>query len=521
MDVNKIQGIIKKHLATLVLIFMGIQPLLDVLSYFLVQMGNNSITTALRFLLLAVVAASGFLLSEKKKLYFVFYGIAVGFWVLHVLNCFRVGYTAVFADTANYLRIISLPVYTLSFITFFLAGKGICRALVLGFAVNFGLVIFFTALPWLLGTPRYTYETLGVGVMGWFAVASAQSAIVALLCPITILFAYKTNKYPVYLLALCMAVWLMFYTGTKLTYYSVLLICAGFIFLFVVNLKKKSAVYVLPLFAAIALVLIFKGSSPMERREDMSDYAKSNYNQAISESLKASGTDAADINSLQANTNKKMPSYERLAILRRNLMGIYTDKDVYGKVYKDINDRFGVYNVMAAYNYTIDPQILSDSRLRKSYYAKMVWNEKDFITKLMGIEYSDMVHKESIYDLENDFPAIFYFCGYLGFGLYMLFFLFFALLILRGLWRYRQKFFSLEIGAVGITLLLALGAAQISGNVLRKPNVTAYCAVVMAYIFHLMVTKLPESGKEKIGFREMLSHCKKRMSKMLPEKRSG
>ena len=40
-----------------------IQPLLDVLSYFLGEMGSNSLSTALRFLLLMAVALLGFLVS--------------------------------------------------------------------------------------------------------------------------------------------------------------------------------------------------------------------------------------------------------------------------------------------------------------------------------------------------------------------------------------------------------------------------------------------------------------------------
>lgn len=491
MSISKIKNIIEKHLSLLVLLFMGIQPILDVFSYFLGEQGDNAISTALRFLLLAVVSACGFLLTHKKKQYLLFYGIAAVFWVLHVLNCLRVGYTSMFSDTSNYLRIISLPMYTLSFITFFNVGKNIRKSLILGFALNFILVVLFTALPWMLGTPKYTYAGLSVGVMGWFGVANAQSAIVALLCPITILFAYRTEKYFVFLLSLVMTMGLLYLTGTKLTYYSILLICAGLVVLFLINLKTKSAIYILPLVLAISLTVLFKSASPMERREQLSNTARGNYSQMINESLKAN-EDASGEDDLDIPREKTI--YEKLAEQRRSRLAVYADKELYGKVYREINDRFGVYNVMDAYDYTVEPTTLSDSRQRKAYYAKMIWSEKDFLTKLVGIEYSDMLHMDSIYDLENDFPAIFYFCGYLGFAMYMVFFGYFGFLILRGIWRYRWKFLSLEIGTVGMTFILAMGAAQISGNVLRKPNVTIYCAVIMAYIYHLMVNKLPDKS---------------------------
>ena len=44
-----------------------IQPALDVLSYFLGELGNNSFSTALRFLLLMAVALLGFVVSDKKR----------------------------------------------------------------------------------------------------------------------------------------------------------------------------------------------------------------------------------------------------------------------------------------------------------------------------------------------------------------------------------------------------------------------------------------------------------------------
>ncbi len=117
------------------------------------------------------------------------------------------------------------------------------------------------------------------------------------------------------------------------------------------------------------------------------------------------------------------------------LMGVYTDPEVYGPVFENLYERFGVYNVMDAYDYTSEPSILSDSRVRKSMYAKLMWEEKDFVTHLFGFEYSDMIYNSSNYDLENDFPAVFYFCGYIGFTLYMLFLALFVGMIFKAFFQ--------------------------------------------------------------------------------------
>ena len=148
-------------------------------------------------------------------------------------------------------------------------------------------------------------------------------------------------------------------------------------------------------------------------------------------------------------------------------------------------------------------------------YAKLMWEEKDFVTHLFGFEYSDMIYNGSNYDLENDFPAVFYFCGYIGFTLYMLFLALFVGMIFKAFfqdvsaaWREQQgkgrrlpvrslcsfgggvkRFLTMEMGAVGMTFLLAAIAAQISGNVLRRPNVTVYFAIAAAYLCDLTILK--------------------------------
>ena len=179
---------------------------------------------------------------------------------------------------------------------------------------------------------------------------------------------------------------------------------------------------------------------------------------------------------------------------------------------------------MDAYEYTSEPSILSDSRVRKSMYAKLMWEEKDFLTHLFGFEYSDMVYEGTIYDLENDFPAVFYFCGYIGFALYMIFLALFAVMIFKAFgedvaaaWKTQnskgkrsplrkslyafgggvQSFLTMEMGAVGMTFLLAAIAAQISGNVLRRPNVTVYFAIAAAYLTYLTIIERRDQKREK------------------------
>ena len=208
----------------------------------------------------------------------------------------------------------------------------------------------------------------------------------------------------------------------------------------------------------------------------------------------------------------------------------YTPTRVY---MEELNGRFGVYNVMQAYEHTDLPSVLSDSRQLKLNFAKLIWQEKDALTHLLGFEYNDYLLGDSIYDLENDFPGVFYNTGYLGFALYLIFFavFFFAILWaflgdiqqssaqvrlnirlekksaparwLGNFWLGLRSFLTIEMGAVGMSFLLAIIAAQISGSVLRRPNVTIYFAIAAACVFSLTSQK-PGLKLPSLKFRKPL-----------------
>lgn len=514
--IGKAKAWLESRMAFFIVILVGIQPLLDVLSYFLNLRGSTSISTLLRFGLLAVVALLGFFLSDAKRIYLILFGVVGLFWAAHAANCWRVGYTSFVQDTGNLLRMLNFPIYVLTFVTILHKDPGLRRWFFLGTAIAFGGIVAFTALPWLTGHPVYTYEAIQVGVLGWFAIPSAQSAIIVLAAPLMIYWTYQSGRYPLYLAGTVFALGLMFVTGTKLNFYSIFITGAAYIFLFVLQLGKKSVKYVLPLVLLLGLTVVFRSQSPMSVREGMTAYSQGIYTSMLEESLEDSGADESvremihSGGEVEEEEEKPVPPVEkRLEMMRRALMGIYGDQGVYGPLLASLNQRFGVYNVMQEYSHTDGSGILSNTRERKLNHCRLTWEEKDLPTRLLGFEYSDFLCGPENYDPENDFPAVFYNMGYVGFVLYLGFLGVFVVQILRaffqnqqagwravgagrktgvkswvqGFWRGLQLFLTVETGAVGMSFLLALLAAQISGNVLRRPNVTIYFAISAAILF--------------------------------------
>ena len=87
-------------------------------------------------------------------------------------------------------------------------------------------------------------------------------------------------------------------------------------------------------------------------------------------------------------------------------------------------------------------------------------------------------------DLENDYAAIYYYYGYLGMGLYILFLIYFVIIVgvvLIKKWKYVFNEFNFTLFMVYV---LQLGLAQFSGAILRRPNASIYLALVVALIFY-------------------------------------
>ena len=143
----------------------------------------------------------------------------------------------------------------------------------------------------------------------------------------------------------------------------------------------------------------------------------------------------------------------------------------------DIFDRFGEDRVLLHYNMTTDAERLIDIRVLKRSYAAMIWEDSDLATRLLGFETSQ-VGFDGSYDPENDWPALFFYYGPVGLGLYVLMLLLYLLPIPGALRRDAAGTLTEENLTLLLVLALQLGLAQFSGALLRRPNVSIYLALI-------------------------------------------
>ena len=181
------QSRLLRNLPLFVTVICALQPLMDVLSFWQSELGmDNTLTLALRFGVLAVVALMGFCLSRQKKVYILAGVVCAALWAGHCYASLQKGYLSPLSDVINYVRVIQMPLFAVCFITFMKRNDRCFEGIKRGFAVNFLIITGVLILSLLTGTCRPTYDLSWLGLMGWFSTSNAQSAIVSMLTPVVV-----------------------------------------------------------------------------------------------------------------------------------------------------------------------------------------------------------------------------------------------------------------------------------------------------------------------------------------------
>ena len=315
---------------------------------------------------------------------------------------------------------------------------------------------------------------MAIGILGWFGVANSQSSILTLLVPPLLLWGLRSQRLWQFCLCCVGGFGLLYFTGTRLTYYGAILI--GCAFLALLLLRRQQLLFCVPLAVALVALVACRGISPMAERQALTGDSYAIYQEKADAIL---GEDAGYTH----QPGEEVPP-ELLEKITRVYTEVYDQPGIYGvTLLSDLIDEFGLEAVMEQYNYATDPQTLYNTRVKKLTAMEMVWQKQDFLTRILGFEYAQCHVGSHIYDPENDFPALLYYYGYLGVGLYGAFCLYFVLISLKGLVGDWRRVLCIEFGVPAMMLAMMLGGAQFSGQVLRKPSVTVYGSVAAALLY--------------------------------------
>lgn len=469
---------IGRYLPQIIVALFVIQPVLDVISYWLIETGRPTILTLyIRSLMLVFTVLLGFLCSKRKWAYVALGAVLVLIAAGHMCACVRMGYQDPAKDIAKYIRVIQLPLFTFSFITFLRrTGKAGYKAIEKGFAINFVIILTVEILSVLTGTNPYTYANKGIGVMGWFYWPNTQSAVLSAVIPIVLMLALRKKSILPSLIVTAIGFFMLFLYATRLTYAAIFGCAIGFVCVFLLCRKiDKRKIAVLLIGAALCAAAY--PVSPMYQNQvaqrQVAEQAQREVDEQIAQAEKQYHT-----------TRAADPEVCLLPVYQTYLGGML--------------ERFGTERVMEAYAYTSDVTQLKDWRRMELLFCRFLMQDAGVAARIFGMEIGDIVQGERTYDVENDFHSMYYLYGIVGFFGILLFLLYFILLVLRALLLHFSQYMTLEIGGFLLSLGMMLLHIAFTASILRRNNASFYLSVVLAVLYYLVNTHHPISDSRNI-----------------------
>lgn len=465
--------------AFMILLFV-LQPLLDILSYWTDRLSmGNTLTLALRFAVFAVVGFLGFCVSRRKKAYGIAAAACAFLLLGHCLACYIKGYLDPVSDLTNFVRVIQMPLFVFCFISFLRANDKCYRAIETGLIVNFWLISISVAVSVLSGTANATYQESNFGILGWFATSNAQSSIMSILTPIVITLCYRRKNLLLFLLTTAAGFAQLYFLGTRLAFLAMGVAFVGLVIVMFLT-HDVSKRYIAVLAIGFAVCCAFIKVSPMYQNQNR-------YNNAMA----SKQADAAVM--MQRVGGDETSPENRYRALRV----------IYLYYSKDLCHRYGVGKVMGEYGYTSQISKVTATRHQKIVFCDMLLDEHPWLSRIFGMELSRMQFDGKIYDVENDFHGIYFLYGWAGLILMLAFIGYFLYLIVCALLRNFKKYFTIEAGAFGMALCLALLYAYNTAGVLRRPNSSFYLSVILAVVYYLIkLRQYPETVSEKEAIPE-------------------
>lgn len=461
---------LKNNWLTLLIV---LQPILDVVAFF----NQNEVATVAGYIRLGIMILLPLvvLITRKggRRVWIAF--AVMGFYTgLHVLNGFRSGYISLYFDLSYLVKVLQMPVLAVCF-SCLIDSEQTRRQAYRGLWIAAGLLALIMAAAYVTHTGNSTYGE-GIGFSGWVINdnRNAHSIILVTLSVFAVCLAViNGRKFWAILIPFAVAAGFLI-NGTKGCYYSLFAIFGGYLLFMLLDgivhrrrLKKRMVL----LLAALMIVSVV--IYPYTPRYKVSQaQAGAAHEGEIEAALLEKNIDISKMTPEQRFQDPQV----------REVFSYYYLRYMVG-VLPDLFERFGMDRVLQYFHMSTDVAMLIDTRQIKLCYAGLLWEDCDLQTKLVGFEVSELGF-DGTHDLENDWPALYYYYGYFGLGLYGLFVLYFILRLLRKLFTDFKRSFTEENFALGLSLALLLGLAQFSGAVLRRPNVSIYLALVLGLIWY-------------------------------------
>ncbi|PGC32983.1 hypothetical protein COM11_03900 [Bacillus pseudomycoides] len=446
------------------LIFIMLQPVLDLLTSFCIMVLKIDTTIGIITRLFVMVLGGIYILfqaREKENRKYIIYLIVVGIVLAAgLVNNKLVKSPIMLGEEIKFIAKALYPFIMLTcyiFVFKSLREKANAYSKMRNYIVYSTLIInSIMVISIATGTDYNSYDWVKLGSRGWFYAGNELGAILAVVCPIVVLYSIeKTTSIAksYFWIPSILIIFSLFAVGTKVGVGAIFGTMAVAVFMCFVQafLQRKDRNKKSYLLNGILATVVFAGAlaytpfSPflknmgfhvqiLEQKQEMKKAEekkedKAHHKPPVTEKEKEKE---------KAKAKEIEKKEETQAI-------IFSGREIFEKMYKD-------------------------------YYAEAPTSQK-----LFGMGYAGNF-KEKPKLIERDFHDWFYTFGIVGFILLLIPFLYFGVKILLVLVTRFKEVFTVRYGLLATALGLSMGIAFIAGHVFTAPGVSIYFAVIFAYL---------------------------------------
>lgn len=484
MKEKTLRQTVMKKLPVFVFILFLLQPLMDMLSFWITELEvSNLPTLILRFGVLGLTLLAGFCISRRKWIYWVAAGIIAALTAGHVFALSQFGISDLFGDLTNLVRVLQLPLTTICLITFLRENEKCYNAMKWGMVACLLLTLAVEVLATLTHTEPHTYFD-GRGYIGWFNNTNSQSNNLCMLVPVAAVWTYEKKgwKSPLFWLSLVGGFTAMYFLGPRLSYLGIGATGVGLaVSVLIIDKKRWREAVVMVCVLAVFAALI--PGSPMMQHQRIYDGVQSDRQRQIDEYLAS-----LNLPKLRESGLSEEEKAHREELWVEALTPVYTEYS------EDFVEIFGAEQTIRMHDFSSSIFRMTALRPKKLLYAALLMNESPASAKVFGLELSRFTASNGeIYDVENDFHGIYYLYGWAGLAAMLVFIGYFLLLIVRALVKDAKKYYTLDAAAWGIGLACCLIHVYCTAGVLRRPNASFFLAASFAAVYYLVKLKRYET----------------------------
>ncbi|MEE3944604.1 O-antigen ligase family protein [Bacillus wiedmannii] len=446
------------------LIFILLQPILDLLTAFCIMVLKIDTTIGVITRLFVMFLSGIYILIQTKKqgnIKYILYIILVGIvFTIGLVNNKLTKDPMVLTEEIKFIAKALYPFVMLTCYVFVfksLKEKSSSNSKMRDYITYASLIIGVVMVASITtGTDYNSYEWVKLGSRGWFYAGNELGSILAIMCPIVILYSIEKTKSigkAYYWIPSILVVYSLFAIGTKVGVGAIfgsmaIAVVMCFIQAFTQRKDGKKHAYLLNGFLAITVfvgILVYTPFSPFMKNMGF-HFQLIEQEQSVKKEEKKKEEAKEHKPPVTEQEKEKEKAKEKVAEKKEETQAlIFSGRQLFEQMYKDF------------------------------------YNEAPMSQKLLGMGYAGN-YKEQPKLIERDFHDWFYSFGIIGFILLVIPFLYFGIKFIACIFTKFKQIFTVKYAMMIAAILLGLGISFMAGHILIAPGVSFYLVLIMAYL---------------------------------------